>query len=131
MRQSNLETVKLPPKVRWFLAGQAVYFLGTGVWPFVHQRSFEAVTGPKTDFWLVKTVGLLVSVAGAVLLMASLRSRITPEVALMGMGSSAALAAVDMAYVAKGRNSRVYLADAAAELSLLAGWAAAARFIRE
>jgi hypothetical protein len=32
-----------------------------GLWPLLHLKSFEAVFGPKTDRWLVKTVsGLLV-----------------------------------------------------------------------
>ncbi|HZF99815.1 MAG TPA: hypothetical protein VEY71_02385 [Chitinophagales bacterium] len=26
---------------------QGVYTLATGVWPIVHMRSFEAVTGPR------------------------------------------------------------------------------------
>ena len=42
---------------------QAGYFVVTGVWPIVHMRSFLAVTGPKTDLWLVKTIGVLVTVA--------------------------------------------------------------------
>jgi hypothetical protein len=33
-----------------------------GLWPLVHLSSFEAVLGPKTDRWLVKTVcGLLIA----------------------------------------------------------------------
>ena len=47
---------------------QGVYFLLTGVWPLLSIRTFEAVTGPKVDRWLVKTVGLLVAVIGASLL---------------------------------------------------------------
>jgi hypothetical protein len=29
----------------------------TGVWPILRLRSFEAVTGPKKERWLVKTMG--------------------------------------------------------------------------
>src|SRR5215213_7149555 len=36
---------------------QAIFYIVSGVWPFVSIRSFEAVTGPKVDRWLVKTVG--------------------------------------------------------------------------
>jgi hypothetical protein len=36
--------------------GQGAYFVATGVWPLVHIRWFEAVTGPKVDKWLVGTV---------------------------------------------------------------------------
>ncbi len=28
------------------------YYLGTGIWPLVQRRSFEAITGRKQDFWL-------------------------------------------------------------------------------
>ena len=43
---------------------QAVFYIVTGVWPIVSMRSFEAITGPKVDRWLVKTVGALVAVIG-------------------------------------------------------------------
>ena len=36
---------------------QAAYYTLTGIWPIVHRRSFEAVTGRKTDYWLVQMVG--------------------------------------------------------------------------
>ena len=41
---------------------QGAYFLATGIWPLLHLASFMRVTGPKTDRWLVKTVGALVAV---------------------------------------------------------------------
>ncbi len=86
-------------------------------------RSFEAVTGPKVDLWLVKTVGVLVAVIGSALALASRRRRLAPEIVLVAAGSAAALAAIDTVYVAKRRISPVYLLDAAAEIALVAGWA--------
>lgn len=50
--------------------GQGLYFLVTGIWPLVHIKSFQWVTGPKVDLWLVKTVGVLIAVMGAVLTLA-------------------------------------------------------------
>ncbi|VTR52312.1 Uncharacterised protein [Sphingobacterium thalpophilum] len=38
---------------------QGIYYCLTGIWPVIHISSFMAVTGPKTDLWLVKMVGLL------------------------------------------------------------------------
>ena len=35
---------------------QGLYLLATTAWPLVHYRSFEWVTGPKADRWLVQTV---------------------------------------------------------------------------
>jgi hypothetical protein len=55
---------------RWrqrLLGFQAAYYCLTGIWPLLHLASFEAVTGPKTDDWLVKMVGLLAAVIGATL----------------------------------------------------------------
>src|SRR3712207_8805835 len=47
--------------------------------PFVSRRAFEAVTGPKLEWWLVKTVGVIVTVVGGVLLSGARRNRVTPE----------------------------------------------------
>jgi hypothetical protein len=104
---------------------QGSFDVVTGLWPIVHLRSFETVTGPKLEGWLVKTVGALITAIGGTLLMAGLRRRVTPEVRLLGAGSAAAFIAVDVIYTAKRRISRVYLLDAAVELALLAGWAVA------
>ena len=103
---------------------QALYYLVSGIWPILHIRSFEAITGPKMDRWLVKTVGALVIAIGASLGLAARGGRTTPEVTLLGAGSAAGLAVIDIVYVAKRRISPVYLLDAAAELVLLAAWAA-------
>ncbi len=106
------------------LAGaQAAYFITTGLWSIAHRRSFEAVSGPKVDYWLVQTVGALVTAVGASLALASARGRVAPELRLLAGLSALGLAAVEVAYVSAGRISRVYLADAAIEVALAAGWA--------
>ena len=102
---------------------QAVFYIVTGVWPIVSMRSFEVITGPKVDRWLVKTVGALVAVIGAALALASRRRQLAPEVVLVAAGSAAALATIDSVYVAKRRISPVYLLDAVAEIALVVGWA--------
>jgi hypothetical protein len=102
--------------------GQGIYYFATGVWPLVSIRSFEAVTGPKTDRWLVKTVGVLVSVIGLVLVLAGRRRRVTPEATLLAAGSAAGLAAIDTIYATRGRISKIYLLDAVAEVALIAAW---------
>jgi hypothetical protein len=101
---------------------QAFYFSLTGIWPLVSMATFEAVTGPKFDDWLVKTVGVLVSVIGGVLAVAGLRRAITLEILLLAVGSAVALAGIDVVYVAKRRISPVYLLDALAEVILIALW---------
>jgi hypothetical protein len=91
----------------------------------VSRRAFEGVTGPKREWWLVETVGALVTVIGAVLLGAARRSQIPPEARGLAAGSAAALAAIDVVYVAKQRIARTYLLDASAQMVLLGGLASA------
>ena len=102
---------------------QGLYFAATGLWPLVSIMTFQMVTGPKTDLWLVRTVGVLVFVVGTVLIVAALRRRITPEILLLAVGSALGLAAIDVIYASRGRISPIYLLDAAAELIVVAVWA--------
>ena len=104
---------------------QGLYFLATGLWPLLDIDSFQAVTGPKTDLWLVRTVGLLVTAIGGTLLVAAWRRRITFELLLLAVSSALALAAIDLIYALSGVIRKIYLADAALELLLVAGWVGA------
>jgi hypothetical protein len=106
---------------------QGAFDLVTGIWPLVDMRSFTAVTGPKKEHWLVKTVGVLIGVVGGVLVAAGRRDRVTPEVAALGAGTALALAAIDVVYVAKRRISPVYLVDAIVETAFATTWAASGR----
>ena len=105
--------------------GQAIYYVVTGIWALVSIGTFQRVTGPKTDLWLVKTVGALVIGIGAALGLAGYRERVTPEIVLLGVSSAAGLAGIDVVYVAKRRISPVYLLDALAEVGIIALWGAA------
>ncbi len=102
---------------------QGAYYVGTGVWPLVSMRSFQGVTGPKMDTWLVKTVGVLVTAIGTSLLVSARRRRPTPEAAILGVGSALALAGIEVFYRRQRRISPIYLADALAEVAIAAGWA--------
>jgi hypothetical protein len=104
---------------------QGAFYAVTGIWPILHMRSFEAVTGPKADRWLVKTVGGLLTVAGVAMWQAGRSRRVTPEIVTVAAGSAAVLTAIDVVYVSKGRISPVYLLDAVAEVGLIGGWAVA------
>ena len=106
---------------------QGIFYAATGVWPILHMRSFEAVSGRKTDRWLVRTVGGLLGVTGAALWSAGYRRRLTPEMLGVAVGSAAVLTAIDVIYASRGRISRVYLLDALAELGLLGLWGLATR----
>lgn len=106
---------------------QGGFYVFTGVWALVDLDSFMAVTGPKTDLWLVKTVGALVTVIGGVLLTAGWRRRVTRDILLLGIGAALSLATIDMVYVSAGRISNIYLLDAVAEVGLAIAWALAKR----
>jgi hypothetical protein len=101
---------------------QGGYYMLTGLWPLVHIRSFIWVTGPKSEIWLVKTVGILVLVVGAVLIKSAAARRISPEILLLAAGCALGLAVVDTYYALIDRIWKVYLLDALAEVALLAGW---------
>jgi hypothetical protein len=112
---------------------QGVYFFLTGVWPLVSIETFIAVTGPKTDHlitgregdhWLVMTVGVLVTAVGVTLLVGAWRRRESFELIVLAVTSAIGLTAIDFIYVAREAIPPIYLADAAAELVLLGGWAA-------
>ncbi|HEU4405057.1 MAG TPA: hypothetical protein VFS43_07175 [Polyangiaceae bacterium] len=106
---------------------QAGFYAATGLWPVVSPGTFQAVTGPKREVWLVKTTGLLITAVGAALAVGARRPRVSPETATLGVASAAVLAAVDLVYVARRRISPVYLLDAVAELALVGAWALARR----
>ena len=106
---------------------QGIFYVATGVWPLIDIVSFQLVTGPKTDLWLVKTVGVLVTVIGLVLLSAARSRRITNEIVLLAAGSALALAGIDLIYALSGRISAIYLGDAVVEIGLAVLWALAWR----
>ena len=114
----------------WTVLGlQAAYYLVTGIWPWISMRTFEAVTGPKTDDWLVQTVGALVIAIGLALAVAAWkRDRSAPTITLSA-ASAAAFIVVDVVFVVSGTIRPIYLADAVVEAAILAGLAlgAAAR----
>ena len=119
--------MKSTPPLETVALGQGLYYVVTGIWPLVSMRTFEAVTGAKTDTWLVKTVGVLVAVIGAALAFAGWRRKVTPESAILAAGSAAGLGTIDTVYAMKGRISKVYLLDAIVEAALVVAWAAARR----
>ncbi|OKL38598.1 hypothetical protein [Pontibacter flavimaris] len=101
---------------------QGAYWLVTGVWPFLHLRSFIWVTGPKEDYWLLYTVAVLISVIGATLLAAGLRKGVTLEIKWLGMGGAAGLIFIDVYFALQDVIRDVYLLDALAEAGLIILW---------
>ena len=102
------------------VAAQGGYYLVTGLWPLIHLGSFEAVTGAKTDDWLVHMVGLLAAAIGISLGTAVLRSQTQSATATtLAAASALAFAGIDLWYGLTGRISPIYLADAVVELGFV------------
>lgn len=101
---------------------QGLYWLVTGIWPFLHLKSFVWVTGPKQDYWLLYTVAVLITVIGAVLLAAGLRRQVTAEIKWLGIGGAAGLAGIDIFYALNDVIRDIYLLDAAGEGILILLW---------
>ena len=107
---------------RILLACQGAYYGVTGLWPLVSLSTFEHVTGPKTDDWLVRVVGALALVIGLVLFLASRRRNISAEIGLLAVASATAFAISDVVSVLTAGISRIYLADAALQSAFVIAW---------
>jgi hypothetical protein len=108
--------------VRVLLAVQGGYFMLTGIWPILHLKSFELVTGPKTDHWLVQTFGALIFVIGLVFFFCAIRPIYGSELAFLAAGCAVALAICDTVFVLNHVISAIYLGDAAVEALFTAAW---------
>lgn len=109
---------------------QGIYFLVTGIWPIVSMSTFLKVTGPKTDLWLVKTVGLILAVIGGVLIHAQINAEVNSAIINLAVGSALSLAIVEFIYVTKRVISPIYLGDAIIELILIIWWVLSIAFSR-
>ena len=108
---------------------QGVYYVVTGVWPLISLTTFELVSGPKIDDWLVHTVGILVTVIGLALLAAAAKNDTGAAVRIIAIGSAAGLAFIDFFYALRGVIWPIYMLDGVGEVVLILLWAAA--IIRE
>ena len=106
--------------IKELLIAQAVYYSVTGIWPLVSIRTFMMVTGPKHDLWLVKTVGLLITVVGITIGVGAFSQKIDLPVVVLALGSALALGFVDVWYSLRGVISKVYLVDGVLQALLIA-----------
>lgn len=105
------------------LYSQALYYLLTGLWPILHMPSFLYVTGPKTDLWLVETVGGMLAVSGSALILSQASGGpVTVEIQALAIGDAAVLGFIDFYYVSKACIPKIYLLDGVIELFLILSW---------
>lgn len=99
---------------------QGLYYALTGIWPLLHLQSFEYISGPKTDRWLVKSVAFLVLSSGIIFLYTGLVNPLIPwETVLLAIFNALSLMVIDLHYVRIRRISNIYLLDAAVEFLFL------------
>jgi hypothetical protein len=115
----------VPLSRKTLLRVQAAYYIATGVWPLLSMRLFEAVTGKKTDRWLVHAVGLLVTCIGTSIALETRDKRPCPAVLTLAISSALSLAAIEIVHAGRRRISPIYLLDAVLELALTVGILAA------
>lgn len=102
------------------ILAQGIYYLLTALWAIIHIKSFEKVTGPKNDHWLVYTVAAMIVCSSLVFLSASVGPfQISKEVLILSFSNAIALAFIDIVFSLKNVIRKVYLIDAAAEISLV------------
>jgi hypothetical protein len=113
----------MTPTVKFAIARmQGLFYVATGIWPIVHMDSFLAVTGPKTDLWLVQTFGALLAGLGGVMLASTTEERLGLTCKRLGIAVASVLAGADLLFALRGTISIVYLADAAIELLFVVAW---------
>lgn len=111
---------------RWLsrlLSLQGVFYVVTGLWPFVDLQSFVAVAGPKPDVFQLHVTAALIVVIGIVLLRGA--RRIEAGIVWLAVLSAMAFAGLDIAYAP--RLPETYWLDAIAEVLLAALIIVAAR----
>lgn len=108
------------PNLRAALQFQGAYYIGTGLWPLASRRAFEALTGPKMDWWLVQMVGLLAASIGTAIAIGASEERPSRAVRTLAVLSALSFAGIDIVHAARRRISPIYLGDAMLELALAA-----------
>jgi uncharacterized membrane protein len=101
---------------------QGIYYLIFGIWPLLSIRTFQAITGPKTDLWLVHTVGLLLMINGFILTLAAYGDKIDWSIYTIGICTALSLLGIEVVYVFNGTISAVYLLDAGVEILFIFAW---------
>jgi hypothetical protein len=119
MTAANKNTVRL---LRMLFFANGIYYLVTGLWPLLHISSFMFVTGPKTDLWLVKMVGLLAASTGVCLLYSFRQKEYPKAIVLLAILNALSFMAIDVYYVLAGAIRPVYLLDAVPELLMMSAY---------
>jgi hypothetical protein len=105
---------------RKLAALHAAYYVVTGAWAVVDRRSFERVTGPKHDYWLVRLVGGLAIAVGISLGSAVLSGRRSQVDTTLALAASLAFVVADV-HAARSL-SRIYVGDVVLHAIFVPAW---------
>lgn len=99
---------------------QAIYYFPSALWAIVHIKSFEEVTGSKTDRWLVYTVSSLLLSSSLVFFYSGFRKENVPiETIILSISNCLSLILIDVIFVTRRIIKRIYLLDALVELGII------------
>lgn len=107
--------------MKTLLLFEATVYAVTGLWPIIHYSSFEKITGPKADVWLVIVVGWFITICSAAMF-SSYFGNISREGLVIALGTPVILGTLDVYYVLKKEISKVYLIDAVLEFFFAVCW---------
>lgn len=120
----------------WIMSAQAVliaqgaYYALVGLWPIVDINSFQSVTGPKTDLWMLRTLGLFLAIIGGALLFATRHGKPPLEIVVLAIAMASGLLLVDLVIVFSRIVPLRCLLDAVIQLGLILWWTRAAKASR-
>jgi len=101
---------------------QGIYYGLTGLWPLLHMSSFIKITGPKSDLWLVQTVGMIILFVGCGFIVAGARKSVNVPLIIIALGLILGFIVIEIVYVFLGVISVIYMADALVQAALLFFW---------
>jgi hypothetical protein len=101
-------------------AVHAAYYVVTGAWAVVDRTSFERLTGPKRDYWLVRLVGGLAVCVGTSLGATVVTGRKRQQDVTLALATSLAFVVADVH--AARLLSRVYIGDVVLHAFFVPAW---------
>src|SRR5690625_7432182 len=78
---------------------QGIYYGLTGLWPLLHMSSFIKITGPKSDLWLVQTVGMIILFVGCGFIVAGARKSVNVSLIILAIGLIIRFIVIEIGYV--------------------------------
>ena len=112
------------PLTRYLIIAHGLYLTIGGLWPLFYLQGFEAVTGPKVEDFLVRTIALILLLTAVVLFLQLRKPKAEQSAIAMAAGVSFILGLVGIITAAGGWIRPIYFADGAIHLLFAMSWAA-------